>query len=98
MKFCTKILWKTLVWRGIASATTFVSVLVTEGTYEKAGIITILDITFKTLFYYIHEKVWDKQKCCFQKVIIEQEENREEHKENKQSTDLENNTETNIDI
>ena len=66
MKYCNKILAKTILWRIIASGTTFCSVLITEGTYENAGIITLLDITIKTTLYYFHEKVWDKQKKCFQ--------------------------------
>jgi len=64
IKCCTKkTLTKALVWRLIASATTFAIAYAVDGTVEKAGTIVILDTVFKTTFYVIHEKLWNNSKC-----------------------------------
>lgn len=63
-KVCTKkTLAKTILWRLIASSTTFAIAYIVDGTIEKAGTIVALDTALKTAFYFIHEKSWETSKC-----------------------------------
>lgn len=63
-KVCSKrTLAKTILWRLIASSTTFAIAYIVEGTFEKAGTIVALDTAIKTAFYFIHEKSWETSKC-----------------------------------
>ena len=47
-------LLKTLTWRIIASSTTFTIVYLIQGKIGDAGLITLLDSSLKTVFYYLH--------------------------------------------
>ena len=67
-KVCSKrTLAKTILWRLIASSTTFAIAYIVEGTFEKAGTIVALDTALKTAFYFIHEKSWETSKCLKEK-------------------------------
>lgn len=75
-KVCSKrTLAKTILWRLIASSTTFAIAYIVDGTIEKAGTIVALDTALKTAFYFIHEKSWETSKCL---------------KENKEDSDSDN--------
>ena len=56
-----KTLLKTLTWRIIASSTTFTIAYLIQGKVEDAGLTTLLDSTIKTIFYYLHEKIYTKK-------------------------------------
>ncbi|WP_421764117.1 DUF2061 domain-containing protein [Ekhidna sp.] len=57
---------KTITWRVIASATTFVLALVFfqdhPNAMENATGIAIAESILKMLFYYLHERAWYKSK------------------------------------
>lgn len=64
---CDKKTWaKTIMWRIIASGTTFTLVFLFGGTLKSAGSVTALDTGIKTVLYFMHEKAWKTQKVCFQ--------------------------------
>lgn len=59
-KNCDKrILTKTLIWRIIASATTFLAAYILSGEIKQAGGIMLIDTSAKTLIYYLHEIAWN---------------------------------------
>ena len=47
---------KTIIWRFIATSTTFTTAYVIDGDYTKAIYIVAIDTTLKTLFYYLYER------------------------------------------
>ncbi len=49
---------KTFTWRIIASTTTAVIALVITGSLETAGIVGVIDMAIKLVFYYGHERAW----------------------------------------
>ena len=51
---------KAICWRAIATSTTVVLVFLFTGEVELAASIGVLDVTSKLLFYYAHERVWDR--------------------------------------
>ncbi len=54
----TRSLVKTLTWRSIATADTFlISFLITHS-FAWAGSIAGLEVATKTIFYYLHERAW----------------------------------------
>lgn len=53
-------LLKTLTWRIIASSTTFTIAYLIQGKIGDAGLITLLDSSLKTIFYYLHERIYYK--------------------------------------
>lgn len=58
-----RFIWKTVTWRTIAATLTFLTVYILSNIFVAAGTIAIFascsDMFFKTLFYYIHEGVWE---------------------------------------
>lgn len=59
-KICNKLLLKTMIWRIISSGTTFTIVYIIKGEIKSAGLITGLDVTIKTIFYYVYEIIWER--------------------------------------
>ena len=59
-------LFKTISWRVLASLTTFIVAFLIfqedESAVEKATGIAIAESFLKMLFYYIHERIWHRQK------------------------------------
>lgn len=53
---------KAVSWRIIATSTTTVLVFIFTNNFELAIGVGIFDIITKLLFYYIHERVWNKIK------------------------------------
>jgi uncharacterized membrane protein len=51
---------KAISWRVVATLTTFAIVYVLTGKLALAMEVGIFDVTLKMLFYYIHERSWDK--------------------------------------
>ncbi len=51
---------KALTWRAIATATTMTLVFLFTGEMSLAVGVGALDIIFKLIFYYVHERAWNK--------------------------------------
>ncbi|MFW9966696.1 MAG: DUF2061 domain-containing protein [Candidatus Thorarchaeota archaeon] len=51
---------KTLTWRTLATATTFGVALIFTGSVEISFGIGVFEAMLKMLFYYFHEKAWDR--------------------------------------
>jgi len=53
---------KGLTWRILATITTFLLAFFVfredPHIYEKAGLVALLELTFKLVLYYFHERVW----------------------------------------
>lgn len=68
-------LTKTITWRLISSATTFIVGYLVQKDIKKAASITIIDTSVKTIFYYFHEGVYENMKahkrCIYSHNIID---------------------------
>ena len=53
---------KTVSWRITGSSATFLITYLIIGSIELSGTIAAIQLTFNTILYYIHERVWDKVK------------------------------------
>ena len=62
----SKRLKKTIVWRIIATGTTFLASYFITGELKGASMIALVDTVVKTGLYYAHEWVWDHE-CCTKK-------------------------------
>ncbi len=51
---------KTITWRIIASIDTFIIAWVITGSWQLGGSIAIIEVLTKIIFYYVHERVWNK--------------------------------------
>ncbi|MBU2542660.1 DUF2061 domain-containing protein [Patescibacteria group bacterium] len=51
---------KATTWRIIASVTTMSLVYLFTGELELTATVGVFDITLKMLFYYLHERAWNK--------------------------------------
>ncbi len=51
---------KTLTWRALATATTISVAFVFTGSVEISFGIGVIEALLKMLFYYFHEKAWDR--------------------------------------
>jgi uncharacterized membrane protein len=51
---------KSLTWRIIAVITTFVSIYSVTGELKTASAGTVLTNTVNFIFYYYHERIWNK--------------------------------------
>ncbi len=51
---------KAVTWRVIASVTTMSLVYIFTGELELTATIGVFDVTLKMLFYYLHERAWNK--------------------------------------
>ena len=51
---------KTLIWRVIALATTIVVVYLYSGDAKESLVVGFVANAFKMLFYYVHERVWNR--------------------------------------
>ena len=67
------------MWRIIASSTTFTVAYCVEGTIKNATTITAIDTILKTIFYFYHEKAWNKQTLCFQDTIEDEDDKEDEN-------------------
>lgn len=61
-----KYIIKTITWRAIASITTFIVAIFIfhedPNATEKAGIVALIEVFAKMLFYYLHEELWGRVK------------------------------------
>lgn len=55
-----KAIFKTITWRIIASTTTFILAQVFGLSLEKAIYVAVTEFFLKMVFYYYHERAWDK--------------------------------------
>lgn len=66
MKLNIKRIFKAITWRFIASGTTFGLAMLFFGddpnVIEKSTWVAIIESVLKILFYFFHEKLWDKVK------------------------------------
>ncbi len=53
-------LLKTISWRTVATLTTTVLVYIFTGAFALAVTIGGLEVIAKMIFYFVHERVWDK--------------------------------------
>ena len=53
-------LYKTLSWRVFATILLFIVSYFVTGQVEVASTIVSIEVVIKTVFYYIHERVWSK--------------------------------------
>ena len=51
---------KTLTWRFIATSTTILVAFIFTGSLLISLEIVSLEVILKTIFYYLHEKGWDR--------------------------------------
>ena len=51
---------KTLTWRVIALVTTIVVVYIYSGKAKESVVIGLIANFLKMLFYYVHERVWNR--------------------------------------
>ena len=51
---------KTITWRVAASIITLVIVWAVSGELVIAGEVAALEVVFKMLGYYLHERVWER--------------------------------------
>ncbi|MEA2097482.1 MAG: DUF2061 domain-containing protein [Patescibacteria group bacterium] len=51
---------KTITWRIIATLTTVITIYIWTGDMSVAFGAGLVANAFKTIFYYIHERVWNK--------------------------------------
>jgi len=51
---------KAISWRAIATITTMVLVYIFTGSLELTASIGALDVSLKLVFYYLHERGWEK--------------------------------------
>ncbi len=49
---------KTITWRIIASTTTAIIAYYITGSLEVAGVVGMIDMVVKLIFYYGHERAW----------------------------------------
>lgn len=51
---------KTITWRITTSIDTFIIAWVITGSWQLGGSIAIIEVLTKIIFYYVHERVWNK--------------------------------------
>jgi len=61
IKFYRKKRWvKTLIWRFISTAVTFIIAYLITGSFAAGGMIAFSESLVKMFIYYFHERFWDK--------------------------------------
>ena len=55
-------LYKTLSWRVVATILLFIVSYFVTGQIEVASTIVGIEVVIKTVFYYVHERVWSNIK------------------------------------
>ena len=56
----TRSLVKTISWRITGSGATFAISYAVLGDITVSGTIAVIQLTFNTLLYFVHERVWDR--------------------------------------
>ena len=51
---------KTISWRITGSGATFAISYAILGDFTVSGTIAMIQLTFNTLLYFVHERVWDR--------------------------------------
>ena len=51
---------KTVSWRITGSASTFAISYAILGDFSVSGTIALIQLTFNTVLYFIHERLWDR--------------------------------------
>ena len=51
---------KTVSWRITGSAATFAISYAVLGDFSVSSTIALIQLTFNTLLYFVHERVWDR--------------------------------------
>jgi uncharacterized membrane protein len=55
-------IFKTVSWRITGSSATFAISYAVLGDFSISGTIAIIQLTFNTLLYYVHERLWNSIK------------------------------------
>lgn len=53
---------KTISWRICGSGATFIISYAILGDFAISGTIAAIQLTFNTLLYFVHERIWDRIK------------------------------------
>lgn len=73
MKEVLKIkLWKTITYRILSSAMSFCILYYTTGTVKLSALLTAVELLWKPLLYYFHEKLWlqtEKKTIRAEKIV-----------------------------
>ena len=51
---------KTVSWRLTGSTATFIISYAILGSISVSGTIALIQLTFNTILYYVHERIWNK--------------------------------------
>lgn len=51
---------KTISWRVTGSSATFAISYAVLGDFAVSGTIAVIQLTFNTLLYFVHERVWNR--------------------------------------
>jgi len=51
---------KTISWRITGSLATFLISYMVLGSFTVSGTIALIQLTFNTILYFIHERIWNK--------------------------------------
>jgi uncharacterized membrane protein len=55
-----QILIKTIIWRVVATSITFFTTWLITGSWEFGTAVSAIDFFFKSIGYFIYEKIWHK--------------------------------------
>lgn len=55
----TRSIAKTISWRVCGSTATFVISYAILGDFAVSGTIAVIQLTFNTLLYFVHERIWN---------------------------------------
>ena len=70
MKIDTRVFSKTLTWRFIATVTTICVAFIFTGSLVISLEIGSLEVILKTIFYYLHEKTWERTEFGKEEIIV----------------------------
>lgn len=70
MKIDRRVFTKTLTWRFIATVTTILVAFIFTGSLVISLEIGSLEVILKTIFYYLHEKTWERTEFGKEEIIV----------------------------
>ncbi len=70
MKIDRRVFTKTLTWRFIATATTIFVAFIFTGSLVISLEIGSVEVILKTIFYYLHEKTWERTEFGKEEIIV----------------------------
>ncbi len=70
MKIDRRAFSKTLTWRFIATVTTIFVAFIFTGSLVISLEIGSVEVILKTIFYYLHEKTWERTEFGKEEIVI----------------------------